>query len=95
MDNEWLVLVTVAECDPDGFITYDCGTLFEKWFADEDDATRCYQSINLSASQEHELWLYLSKWIPDNWGLYLMYEILYEGEIADAVEMFHLGHKED
>lgn len=95
MENEWLVLVTVAQCDNDGYIHYDCGYLFEKWFADECDADRCYQSINLSISQEHELWLYLSNWIPNGYGLYLMYEILYEGEIAEATEMYPLGIKED
>ena len=95
MENEWLVLATVAECDPSGCITYDCGYIFERWFAGEEDAMRCYQSIGLSTSQERELWLYLSKWIPDGWGLYLMYEILYEGEMEHAIEMLHLGHKED
>ena len=91
MDNDFTVLVTIAVCDNEGSIYWDRGYLFEKDFADYDDALRCYGSINHTLEQERELYLYLSKWIKEDEGLYLVYEVIDGFGTSDPIEMVPLG----
>lgn len=92
MDNEYYgVLVTVCICDRDGAIYDDLGYLFDRDHMSYDEALSCYSSINHTPEQERELYLYLSKWIKEDEGLYLVYEVIDDFGTSDPIEMFPLG----
>lgn len=91
------VLVTVAVCDDNGNMTRDFGYLYDSGYVYNtcEEALRSYQMVGLTFQQEKVLWSYLRKWIGDNEGLYLMYEVTTSDDGTECGEYIPIGHNAD
>lgn len=86
------VLVSVSVCDSSGSIYRDLGYLYDKdHITDYGEARRIYNNLNLTIPQKQELQLYLSKWIEEDEGLYLSYEIIDNDGYVEASDLESLN----
>lgn len=94
MTNEyWGVLVSVSICNEEGAITGDLGYLFDvDQITDLEKAYGIYHGIDLAPDQKRAMWLYLRKWIGENEGLYISYEIIDSDGVCEALELDYIGH---